>query len=267
MAKKEKLGVDKIVKRVNKEFEKTTGQIESLISDALRQLDALQNQIQEPLRKLMDDMERIREREMKRFQEEFDRRMGEFHDLQQTVLEKLGLPGGREKKPSAGDKKPKGASTGAKPVTQPAEKPAAKASPKAKPAAKKSKSAAKPAAKGAATTKSANTVTKAKAAPATKSVTKAKAAPAAKPAKGNKSATGSSTKTTAAKPATATVNKSDLTQIKGIGPATIKKMKDAGINSIDQIANPSADDQKKLDAFSSMKGYETWQTQARKLLG
>lgn len=229
MAKKEKMGVDKIVKRVNKEFEKTSSQIETLLSDALRQLDTLQNQIQEPLRKLVDDMERIREREMKRFQDEFDRRMSEFHELQQTVLDKLGLAGARDKTSAPASKatKPSTSAATAKP-----------AAPKAKPATK-------------AATKTAKAPAKSKAA-------------AAKPAS-------TASKTAAAKKAPApkktTVNTSNLGQIKGLGPATAKKMKEAGITSIEQIANPSAEEKKKLEVFSSMKGYETWQAQARKLLG
>ena len=49
MAKKAKQNVDKIVKKVNKEFEKTSSQIEGLVNDALKQFDSLQNQVQEPV--------------------------------------------------------------------------------------------------------------------------------------------------------------------------------------------------------------------------
>ncbi len=91
MAKKKKPSVDKIVKKVNKEFEKTSTQIESLISDALKQFDSLQNQIQEPIRKLIGDIDQLREREMKRFNEELERRLGEFHEIQNSVLERIGV--------------------------------------------------------------------------------------------------------------------------------------------------------------------------------
>lgn len=61
------------------------------------------------------------------------------------------------------------------------------------------------------------------------------------------------------------MDKSDLTLVKGIGPATAKKMKDAGITSIDQIANPSAEDQEKLKAFSNVKGYSEFTAEAKKI--
>ncbi|WP_286816799.1 helix-hairpin-helix domain-containing protein [Marinobacter sp. UBA3607] len=204
MAKKAKPSVDKIVKKVNKEFEKTSAQIEGLISDALQQFDHLQHQIQDPVRKLLKDMDELRDREMKRFNEEFERRMNEFHELQATLLERVGI-----------------------------------ASKEARKAADETASKAKSAAKSATGSKPA-----------------AKKAPAKKPA-ARKTATPK-----AAKPA----DKSDLTRVKGIGPATAKKMKEAGITSIEQIANPSAEDKQKLEAFKSMKGYSQLTAEAKKLL-
>ncbi len=201
MAKKAKPSVEKIVKKVNKEFEKTSSQIEGLINDALKQFDSLQSQIEEPVRKLLKEVKDLREREMQRFHEEFDRRLSEFQELQNSVLERIGI----HQKPakSAGGKSSGGAAKKA-----------------AAPAPKKTKAAAakKPAAKPAATK--------------------------------------------AAKP----VDKSDLTLVKGIGPATAKKMKAAGITSIEQIANPSAEDKEKLKAFKSLKGYEQLSNEARKVL-
>ena len=92
MAKKaNKQSVDKVVKKVNKEFDKTSSQIEKLINDALKQFDSLQNQIQEPVRKLLKEVDELRDREMKRFNEEFERRLGEFHDLQNNILDRLGM--------------------------------------------------------------------------------------------------------------------------------------------------------------------------------
>lgn len=61
-------------------------------------------------------------------------------------------------------------------------------------------------------------------------------------------------------------SKSDLTQIKGIGPATAKKMQAKGITSVSQLANPSADDQKKLEEFRKLKSFASWQAEARKLV-
>ena len=163
---------------------------------------------------------------MKRFHEEFERRLEEFHELQSSILERLGVASkeaGEEVKKLT-DEVSKEASTAAK-----------KSAPKktAKTASKAKGSTSKPAAKKPAAKK-----------PAAKKPA-AKKAPAAK----------------AAKP----VDKSDLTLVKGIGPATAKKMKDAGITSIDQIANPSAEDQEKLKAFSNVKGYSQFSAEAKKI--
>ena len=203
--------VDKVVERVNKEFEKTSQRIEQLINDALKQFDGLQSQIQEPVKKLLKEVDELRDREVKRFTEEFDRRMGEFNELQNNVMERLGISND-----SAGKK-----STG-------------KSAKKSKPAAKKStpkKAAKKPAAKKTAAPKA-----------AAKKPAAAKSAAAKAPDSG------------------------DLTRVKGIGPATAKKMKEAGITSIAQIANPSAADQEKLAAFSSVKNFSTLSTEAKKVL-
>ena len=210
MAKKAKPSVDKIVKKVNKEFEKTSAQIEGLINDALKQFDNLQNQVQEPVRKLLKDMDELRDREMKRFNDEFERRMNEFHELQSALLERLGIASRETGKSVSKSSESTSKASGTKKAA-PAKKTAA-----AKPAAKKT-STAKP--------------------------------KAAAPKK-------------AAKPA----DKSDLTRVKGIGPATAKKMKEAGITSIDQIANPSDADKQKLEAFKSLKGFSELSAEAKKVL-
>ncbi|RCW72363.1 helix-hairpin-helix protein [Marinobacter nauticus] len=210
MAKKAKPSVDKIVKKVNKEFEKTSAQIEGLINDALKQFDNLQNQVQEPVRKLLKDMDELRDREMKRFNDEFERRMNEFHELQSALLERLGIASRETGKSVSKSSESTSKASGTKKAA-PAKKPTA-----AKPAAKKT-STAKP--------------------------------KAAAPKK-------------AAKPA----DKSDLTRVKGIGPATAKKMKEAGITSIEQIANPSDADKQKLEAFKSLKGFSELSAEAKKVL-
>jgi predicted flap endonuclease-1-like 5' DNA nuclease len=210
MAKKAKPSVDKIVKKVNKEFEKTSAQIEGLINDALKQFDNLQNQVQEPVRKLLKDMDELRDREMKRFNDEFERRMNEFHELQSALLERLGIASRETGKSVSKSGESTSKASGTKKAA-PAKKTAA-----AKPAAKKT-STAKP--KAAAPKKS-------------------------------------------AKPA----DKSDLTRVKGIGPATAKKMKEAGITSIEQIANPSDADKQKLEAFKSLKGFSELSAEAKKVL-
>ncbi|HEA50758.1 helix-hairpin-helix domain-containing protein [Marinobacter antarcticus] len=199
MAKKAKQSVDKIVKKVNKEFEKTSSQIEGLISDALKQFDSLQHQIQDPVRKLLKEFDDLRGREMKRFNDEFERRLDDLHELQTNILERLGVASKEDIRKAEKDIKKENR-----------EAPSAKAK-----------------------------------APAKKSSVK-KAA---------------SKKSVAKKPA----DRSDLTLVKGIGPATAKKMKDAGITSIDQIADPSAADQEKLNTFSSIKGFDQLTTEAKKI--
>lgn len=212
MAKKAKSSVDKIVKKVNKEFEKTSSQIEGLISDAMKQFDTLQHQVQDPVRKLLKEVDELREREMKRFNDEFERRLDEFHELQSNILERLGVASKEDIRKAEKESKKELKKSPAPAASKPAKKPAAKK------AAPKNTAAKKPA---------------------------VKKAPAAKTKKA--------------------ADKSDLTLVKGIGPATAKKMQDAGITSIDQIANPSAADQEKLNAFSSIKGFDQLTAEAKKI--
>lgn len=195
MSKKDKLGLDKVINRFNKEFEKTSSQFNKIVSDAFKQLESLQSQVQDPIKKVMEDLDKLRDREMNRFQSEFDKRLNEFHDLQSQLLEKIGV----EQAKSAPKKTVK-----AKP---------AKASPK--------KSTAKKA--------------PAKKSPAKKATTQA---------------------TTGAK----------LSDLNGVGPATVKKLNEAGITSVSQLANPSAKDKKTLESFTKTKGFDTWQEQANKLI-
>lgn len=198
MGKKAKPSVDKIIKKVNKEFEKTSSQIEGLINDALKQFDSLQHQVQDPVRKLLKEIDELREREMTRFTDEFERRLEEFHDLQSNILERLGVASKEEiREAEKASKKDRSKATAEKKVAAPAKKTAAKKAPASK--AKKA------------------------------------------------------------------VDKSDLTLVKGIGPATAKKMKEAGITSVDQIANPSAADLDTLNAFSSLKGFDQLTAEAKKI--
>ncbi|TGN41676.1 hypothetical protein E5Q11_03870 [Marinobacter confluentis] len=234
--KAKKPNVDKVVDRVNKEFEKTSERVEKLINDSLKQLDGFQSQIQEPVRKLLKELDELRNREIKRFSDEFDRRMDEFHDLQSSVMERLGISGSRA---GSDEKKTSGKSAKA------TKKPAAK-----KPAAKKTAAKKTTAKSTAAKPPSAKKTTAKK--PATKPA--AKKPTSARPA--------------ARKPAAAAkaADSTDLTRIKGIGPATAKKMKDAGITDISQIANPSDADKEKLAAFSTVKGFSTFSAEAKKVL-
>tara|TARA_R110002072_G_scaffold99983_6_gene219994 strand:- start:18528 stop:19109 length:582 start_codon:yes stop_codon:yes gene_type:complete len=191
MSKKDKLGLDKVINRFNKEFEKTSSQFNKIVSDAFKQLETFQSHIQDPIKKVIEDFDKLRDREMNRFQSEFDKKLNEFHELQSQLLEKIGVE-------------------------------------QAKPASKKT-SKAKPD----------KTNTAAKKAPAKKTSTKA-------PAKTN------------ANPKLADIN--------GVGPATIKKLNNAGITEVSQLAKPSQKDKKILEGFIKTKGFDTWQEQANKLI-
>ena len=65
--------------------------------------------------------------------------------------------------------------------------------------------------------------------------------------------------------------KDDLTQIKGIGPATQKRLNAKGVHSLVQIANMDVQQiagiLEGLDGQFNLVDPETWQTQARELLG
>ncbi|SFR44984.1 Predicted 5' DNA nuclease, flap endonuclease-1-like, helix-3-turn-helix (H3TH) domain [Marinobacter daqiaonensis] len=224
---KSRPNVDKIVKKVNKEFEKTSTQIEKLVDDALKQLDALQTQVQEPVRKLMKDVEDLREREMKRFHDELDRRMDDFQKIQAQVMDRLGIA-------------QKEAERGEKSVTRSLENQAAETASTAKKAGKTTASKAKATAGKAKSTARKTTKN-------TGAVAKQAGATATAAAKGN--------------------DLSDLTRIKGIGPATARKLQGAGITSINQIANPTEAEQETLNQFSSMKGFRDWPDEAKKLIG
>ncbi|WP_018402705.1 hypothetical protein [Marinobacter gelidimuriae] len=213
MAKKEKpKNVEKIVKKVNKKFAKTTSHIESLFSDALKQFGNLQTQIKQPVHKLRKDIDELRDREMKRFNDEFERRLQEFQEMQNSLLERLGIGHADEDKPD--NKKP------ALPTP-------------AVPKKKKAKS---------------------------ESVVPSESAPSKSKAPKSKAPKKAKAKTTQL------ADPSDLTRVKGIGPATQKKMKEAGLNTIGQIAYPSAEDQEKLKAFTSIKGFDQLAAEAKKIV-
>lgn len=181
MGKKDKMGVNKVFERV-----------ENLVSDALKRIDNLQNQV---------------------------------HELREQLMERVGLA---EKAPKKSAKS-SSSSAASKTATKPASSGAGKTTQK--------KSSGGSTAKKSTATKSSGTKSS--------STTK-------------KAASGS--KSSGAK------KKDDLTQIKGVGPATAKKMQAKGITSVSQIANPSADDQKKLEEFKHLKSFSSWQAEAKKLV-
>jgi predicted flap endonuclease-1-like 5' DNA nuclease/DNA-binding protein H-NS len=240
MAKKEKpKNVEKMVKKVNKKFAKTTSHIESLFNDALKQFDNLQSQIKEPVHKLRKDIDQLRDREMKRFNDEFERRLQEFQEMQNSLLERLGLGHADEDKP---DNKKPALPTPAAPKKKKKAKSGSDVAPESAPPKSKAPKSKTP------------KKTKAKATPE----------PASTPAPPSAEAPAKAPAKTKAK-TTQLADPSDLTRVKGIGPATQKKMKEAGLTTIGQIAYPSADDQEKLKAFASIKGFDQLAAEAKKI--
>ncbi len=190
--KKEKHAINKIVERLNKEIEKTSGHLDKLIKDAVKQFDTINTQVQEPVKKILEDMDRVREREIKRFHDEFDRRVVEFNELQRSIFEKLGIP--LKKSTGSIDDQGSGESTSEK------SKPSRRATAKA-------------------------TGTK---------------------------------KTTTKEPA--------LTKLFGVGPVLAKKLNEAGITSVKQVAAPTEAEKAILQQFEKNKGYDQWQSQAKELI-
>jgi predicted flap endonuclease-1-like 5' DNA nuclease len=235
MARKEKpKNADKIVKKVNKKFTKTTSHIESLFNDALKQFDKLQTQIKQPVHKLRKDIDELRNREMKRFNDEFERRLQEFQEMQNSLLERLGIGHANEDKP---DNKKSVLPTPAVPEKKEA-KPAVELLAASKSVPSKSTAPKK---------------IKAKAALPPASTSAKAPAPAEAPAK-------------AKAKTTQLADPSDLTRVKGIGPATQKKMKKAGLITIGQIAYPSTEDQEKLKAFATIKNFDQLAAEAKKIV-
>lgn len=60
--------------------------------------------------------------------------------------------------------------------------------------------------------------------------------------------------------------KSELSAIKGVGPATVKKLQEAGITSLEDLANTPSNKIDALKSFEKTKGFETWKEQAKALL-
>lgn len=220
-SKKSQASEDKIIRKMNRQYEKTTAQVEKMMGEAMKQFDSLQAQIQEPIRKMISDLDQMRDREMKRFNEELDRRLKELHELQESLMDRIGGVTGKTRK-----------------------------------------NAEKTVEKAGETLKDAESQVKKGQTQARKKAAEAKPASKKAPAAPKKAATAKESSGAAG----AAVDRSDLKKVKGIGPATERKLKNAGITSIDQIANPSAEDREKLKAFTSVKNFDTWSEEARKLV-
>ena len=147
----------------------------------------------------MEDLDKLRDKEMNRFQAEFDKKLNEFHELQSQLLEKIGVE-----------------------QTKPAPKKTSKTKPVKKAAAK----------------------------------TKAKAVAKKSPEK----------KTSTKKVPASTKGANKLSDLNGVGPATVKKLNDAGITKLTQLAKPTQKEKKILVDFTKTKGFDTWQGQAEQLI-
>tara|TARA_R110001592_G_scaffold130225_1_gene343338 strand:- start:1171 stop:1740 length:570 start_codon:yes stop_codon:yes gene_type:complete len=60
--------------------------------------------------------------------------------------------------------------------------------------------------------------------------------------------------------------KSELSAIKGIGPATVTKLIEAGITTLEDLANTPENKVDALKLFEKTKGFDTWAEQAKNLL-
>lgn len=59
---------------------------------------------------------------------------------------------------------------------------------------------------------------------------------------------------------------SSISDIKGIGPILQKKLQEAGVTKVDELANPSEAQTLALKQFEKARGFESWQIQAKELL-
>lgn len=98
-----------------------------------------------------------------------------------------------------------------------------------------------------------------KTAPAKKVATKKAAAPKQAPKPAPKKAP--------AKPkAKATPKAPTIASVNGIGPVLQKKLAEAGITTLEQLADPSPEQASALEAFKGNRGFDSWQAQAKSLL-
>ena len=63
-----------------------------------------------------------------------------------------------------------------------------------------------------------------------------------------------------------TRSKNELAAIKGIGPVTLKKLQDAGITTLEDIANTPDNKVEALKSFENTKGFQSWEQQAKDVL-
>jgi uncharacterized phage protein gp47/JayE len=95
MAKSEKglfeKKIGKLSDAVSRELQKATDQIQTVISEFYKQAEGIQKQISDPIKKLIGDIETLRDKKLKKAQEDYHGVLKEIASLQEQVLQKLGL--------------------------------------------------------------------------------------------------------------------------------------------------------------------------------
>lgn len=231
--------------------------VSSTRKDLQKQVEELRSQVKEltegsakPALKAINKFEQRYQDQLARLQVEFDRKTDALIAAKDAIISQIEeevttrFPGLAKSKasaePAVKQSKTQQAAAKAKKAMAAAEKAAPKADVKKAPA--KKAPAKKTAAKKAPAKKTAEKKVEAKKAPAKKA--SAKKAPAKK----------------------ATAKAASISAISGIGPVTVKKLEEAGIKTLKDIAAPSAAKKKALEQFSKVRGFNTWQAQAQELL-
>lgn len=60
--------------------------------------------------------------------------------------------------------------------------------------------------------------------------------------------------------------KKELAALKGVGPATLKKLQEAGITDLKHLTNPTKEQESALASFKNIRGSSSWKQQAQDLL-
>lgn len=266
MAKSTKKKVEKELAKAKEKSSELLKDINDIIASAKHDLQKQMDELTEQVKLLSKDPAKEAMKLLKKAEKQYKKQLANIHkefDERTEALvkakDKLIAPLEDEIATRFG-KAPK-----AKSDQKPAEKPKAEAKAPSQSKAKKDTKADAATSKAATAKKAAAKTTKAKPATANKVVAKTATKTKAKPEAQQKAAAAKPAKV--AKPKVASkATKSPLASVKGIGPVTIQKLEDAGIKTLEDLATPSAAKKKTLEGFSSVRGFDTWQEQAKALL-
>lgn len=260
--------------KTNQQVDKANSQLDSLISDALRRIDSLQNRVTAPVKGVLVGIGNIRQRQVRRIQDQVERRIDALNDFRNSILERFGISSDRSARAQSREaadkaqesledagrnsrkKAVKAARTSVETVADKANRGAFEAVDTGKEAASSTRQAAGQAYNA---TETATDYARDRASSTARSAERA-ADQAARKAEGGKQA--SRTQTSAG----LGDRDRDLTRIKGIGPVTAQRLQEKGIARIQQVANPSPDEQKVLETFKTGRGLEVWQRNARTVM-